>query len=474
MCNYTCVIITHTTPNPHADIVVYLYDTYYILYGTPFAIIFSMEFQSILEISGEGGRIRQEKLPFGFSGAGDTVNAVLCGKFLELTISPEKVHCGFSNSAAGGETNKEPETPESILARSAARSRRQVRRLCNCNNLFFMHTLTFAVEHIKYFKGELPFVLIPLEEQKDRDKVVELWKAFARKLRKKEYDEGRDLRYIAVIERHTGKRAHDTTIKEGCFHIHFVSDRLYHKRQLQHLWQHGLCNHSDWTQGRKRKDLDEIDTLPAPDNPGAYLSKYIGKDSEQTEGGKKRYWASKNLKKPLPIKGSDALKVAAFGMEIYTRDRTIVTLDDGTQIHSYTSTRVLPDDKLYRSEFSGVSDTPEKRRHKQLKIQYENYLYQQQYQERVRYENIYRRPSQGIIDRATERSMRLVEWARREDKAAEMESIRIAKTYRQRIPELGGREGRIKKSLLGRKRFRVWKKGHLHPDKRVVFRSKSS
>lgn len=433
-----------------------------------------MDIRSLLDFSNERGRIRQDKIPFGFAGFGDTVNAFLCGKYFELTITPEKQHTGFSNSSARGVCNKEPETPEGILARSAARSRRQIRRLCNCNNLFFMHTLTFAVNHIKYFRGERPFILVPIEVQKDREMVVAFWKAFARKLRKKEEDKGREFRYIAVIEKHTGKRSKDTTIKQGCYHIHFVSDRLFHKRQLQHMWRHGLCNHSDWTQGRKKHDLDDTDTLPPPDNPGAYLSKYVGKDAEQAEGGKKRYWASRNLRKPIPIRGSDALRVAGYGVEIYRRDRLIMTHDDGTQIHSYTSTRVLPDDRLYTAEFSGVSDTPEKRRIKRRKMQYENHLYQQDFVRRIKYEKLHGKSGEGVIDRFVKGHMRLEAWARGENKADDMDTTRTQAVTRRRIPEFGPRKWTIKTRVLGRKRAGIYKKGHLYPTGRVVFRSKSA
>lgn len=444
-----------------------------VYFGKTIAEPFSMD-TTILSMSGERGRLKQHILPFGFSGSGDAVNAVLCGKFIELTITPEKIHSGHSNNAAGGSQSKEPESPESIVARSAARSRRTVRRLCNCNNMFFMHTLTFAVSHIKYFKGERPFILVPIEKQKDRDAVIKLWKAFARKLRDKEASKGRYLRYIAVIEVHTGKRAHDTTVKQGCYHIHFVSDRLYNKRQLQHLWQHGLCNHSDWTKGRKKRDLDDTDTLPAPDNPGAYLSKYIGKDGEDVEVGKKRYWASRNLMKPVKLSGTDALKVAEYGSEIYARDRLLVTLDDGTQIHSYTSTRVLPDTKLYDDEYKGCAATPREQQLRKRQLQCDNAQYRAKKAEDKSYEKLHRATSQELIDKAIEGDLRLIKWARREDEAAKLDSERYKKAHRRRISELGERKRKLKRRLLGRKRLKSWKSGHLCATTRVICTSKST
>ena len=401
----------------------------------------------------------------------DRLSAYVCGRFVEVCIAPEGRPSGYADPGKGSSGNKEPESKGSIIARSAARSRRQVRRLCNCNSMFYMHTLTFAVDHIKYFQGERQFVLVPLDDQRDRDKVISLWKAFVRKLRRKEVSKGRDFRYVAVIERHTGKRANDKTIKEGCYHIHFVSDTLYHKRQLQHIWRHGLCNHSDWTVGRKKRDLDEHDTLPPPDNPGAYLSKYIGKDGENVEGGKKRYWASRNLEKPVRIFGQEVGIACAGGLEIYRNERVLLTTEDGTNIKQTTLTYALPDTRHYNSIKGDLLYTrAAKREHNARKrLAYRNIMERcENVKER---EDVYRNTSEGITDSIIER-MRISQQAARERlKAFEIFSSGLetpALTRRKRA------EDHHIKALwfcLGARRFELFARRW---EKRLVCRSRNS
>lgn len=230
----------------------------------------------------------------------DTIHAVLCGDILEITIRPEALSPAIGDVSNG--TSKDPETEESILNRSIARSQKMIRHFVNCNRLNVLHTLTFAPKHPDYFEGEKPFLIVPLEAQKEREIVLTLWRAFVRNMRAYTRKKGYAFKYVAVIERHTGKRLlSDRSVKEGTYHIHFCSNRVYSKRLLQAKWAHGFCNFSDWMKGRKSSDLAEENDLPPCDNPGIYMSKYTGKDMETETPGKKRYWASRNLWKPVQI-----------------------------------------------------------------------------------------------------------------------------------------------------------------------------
>lgn len=241
----------------------------------------------------------------------DRINGFLCGDVLEMYIAPEPVKIGQEKPSP--EKSKTPETPEECLKRSIARSRKVVRQLCNTNNLLVLHTLTFAIDHPTYFKGEKPFDLVPVETQKDREKVLEMWRQFARRFRAYEESKGRLFRYIAVIEKHTGKRANgDTTVKNDTYHIHFLSDRVHGKRLLQVKWRHGFCNYADWHTGTKSNDLSERYDGHPPDNPGAYACKYLGKDMDSEYLGRKRYWSSKNLKKPERV-SKDEIFALTYG-----------------------------------------------------------------------------------------------------------------------------------------------------------------
>jgi hypothetical protein len=247
----------------------------------------------------------------------DAVTATLCGDYLELLISPERTHSGEGQPPKNAATNTQRESDEDRLKRSISRSQKTVRHLCNTNRLYILYTLTYAVKHPSYFPGEKPFALRDLNHQKDREKVLEDWRQFARKIRAYEASKDRHFCYVTIIEKHTGKRAKDTTIKADTYHIHFLTDRIHNKRMIQAKWGHGLVNYSDWRVGTKSRDMaDDYDGKP-PTNPGVYASKYLGKDMRGEYSGRKRYWASSNLLKPIKTHGVDALKAAGAGAKIY-------------------------------------------------------------------------------------------------------------------------------------------------------------
>lgn len=228
-----------------------------------------------------------------------------CGDFYEVTRMREGVLNGVpAPSTASG---KEKEDKDSVQARSAARARRKVRRLVNTNRLTDMVTLTLAPDvNVLDSRNKEKWVQISIEEQKDRQRVIELWDRFRRKMRG---GFSGVFPYVAVIEKHTGKRAQDDTVKKGTYHIHYCTKlsswQLAHPYQyqgmLQRVWGHGLCNVTPWNVGRRSRDLGPID-LPPVSNAGAYMSKYFGHKDDASTGrdeGQRRYWTSKGLKKPV-------------------------------------------------------------------------------------------------------------------------------------------------------------------------------
>lgn len=252
-----------------------------------------------------------------------SLSGVLCGDFLEVSKTPEKRSIGQpSTKSITGIGEKE--SAEEILNRSIQRSQKAIRQITNTNSLYVLHTLTFAIEHPKYFKGEKPFQIVPIDEQTDREKVLVYWRQFARKMRDYEWSKGRLFRYLAVIEKHTGKRAdRDNTIKTGTYHIHFLSDRIFGKRLLQHKWRHGFCNFADWREGTKSEDLQDKCDAPPPDNPGAYASKYVGKDADGEYPGRKRYWASRSLSRPERLHPDDCRALIYGQQPIYYNESEV-------------------------------------------------------------------------------------------------------------------------------------------------------
>lgn len=227
-----------------------------------------------------------------------------CGDFYEVTRCRESSIEGVP-PPSGAAQKAAPESEESIRARSVARARRRVRRLVNTNRLYDMITLTLApdISVLDSRYGE-KWVQIPIEVQKDRGEIVKLWDGYRRRMREAR---GKDFPYVAVIEKHTGKRSGDATIKTGTYHVHYCTRLGIGPEKIkvaegfiQRIWGHGLCNITPWNRGRRSSDLGPIDLPPAA-NPGAYMSKYFGEKSDVATGreeNKRRYWCSRGLLKP--------------------------------------------------------------------------------------------------------------------------------------------------------------------------------
>lgn len=142
--------------------------------------------------------------------------------------------------------------------RVLARARTSVRRLVDCNpdlNKFF--TLTFA------------------ENVTDFAFANECFRKYVMRLK---YSYKSDLKYLVVPEFQ----------KRGAIHFHVLCDLQYVPvAQLAELWGFGFCR------------INRIDNVT---NVGLYVSKYIQKqfDDERLHG-KKCYWGSRNLKRPVVI-----------------------------------------------------------------------------------------------------------------------------------------------------------------------------
>lgn len=328
------------------------------------------------------------------------LQAVLCGDILEVTLLPE-IQTPTS-SISPSESYTEGETEEMILQRSIARSQKAIRRLVNSNRLNVLHTLTFAITHPDYFDGEKPFELVPEVQQRSREAVLTEWRCFVRRMRKYAFKKRIAFKYIAIIERHTGKRLKsDNSIKEGTFHIHFCSDRVWPKRLLQSKWKHGFCNFSDWGKGRKSRDLANDYDLPPCDNPGVYMSKYTGKDMGDEGIGRKRYWASRNLDRPVKI-GRDTLEeLLKHSVQIWDHTSR-VHFKNGHDMFIYKSTYKVPGEFFDRLKAQKPNE-PDIIRTKKGRFRYE--LARQQAfrrfrkEERQEWEDIHRGTGQELVQR---------------------------------------------------------------------------
>lgn len=91
--------------------------------------------------------------------------------------------------------------------------------------------------------------------------------------------------------------------KRGAVHYHMIADLPYVRNdELRKLWRNGFVR------------INDIENC---DNVGAYTSKYISKQNKDVRlNGRKAYMTSKNLDRPIILKGDDALAVIEYyGLE---------------------------------------------------------------------------------------------------------------------------------------------------------------
>ena len=149
-------------------------------------------------------------------------------------------------------------------ANTNQRRRDMVRRLACCN---------FNAQYDKFF------TLTFADNLTDVKKANYLFKKFKQKL---QYKFGKDIKYLGVVEFQD----------RGAVHYHVLSNIPYiPQRDLQDLWGHGFVF---------------INAINHVDNIGAYIVKYMTKDTTDTRlQGLKAYLCSRNLIRPEEIVNHD-------------------------------------------------------------------------------------------------------------------------------------------------------------------------
>ena len=185
---------------------------------------------------------------------------VISGNFFEFYQFQKHIHKDFQK--AREDIEEFPEKIPRVITMTwhksqfaLTRSRRNIRRLINTNpalNKFL--TLTFA------------------ENVCDTDIANYEFKKFVKRL-KFHYPQ-LDLQYLAVIEFQ----------KRGAVHYHMILDiPKINSKKLAELWGNGFI---------------KINRIKSCDNLGAYVSKYLSKESTERLFNKKKFFYSRNLEKP--------------------------------------------------------------------------------------------------------------------------------------------------------------------------------
>lgn len=187
---------------------------------------------------------------------------VLSGNVIEVYEYEKSVICGYSDDKKVGRSGQASESDkEKNRDRVLSRARRDLRRLINSNiqNYSKFLTLTFR------------------ENICDLDYSNYEFKKFVKRLN---YHYGVKAKYSCVVEFQ----------KRGAVHYHVVLYNLTQKidvAEFQDLWGHGFI---------KINSIDDVD------NVGAYVCKYMTKANDERLLGRKMYFNSRGLNKPIEIK----------------------------------------------------------------------------------------------------------------------------------------------------------------------------
>lgn len=156
-------------------------------------------------------------------------------------------------------------------ARAIRRARRQVRWLVKSGE--FNRLMTLTTRCAIY----------------DREAFGNTVTAFLKELRK---HTGITFQYVIALEKHNSAKTSEE--KRGSWHAHVAVKGRQDYKLLYNLWNkvlggNGAVHVQNWKGSNKG----------SPGMIASYISKYIGKDLEEADFGKKSYWASKNIPHPV-------------------------------------------------------------------------------------------------------------------------------------------------------------------------------
>lgn len=152
------------------------------------------------------------------------------------------------------------------------RTQKRLRRLINSN--------------LGQYEEQDKFLTLTFPKLKSREKACRAFKTFAQNLRR---HYGKDIQYIAVMEIQNGDRLEDPSkaTKDIHFHVLLFNCPYIPQDILQNkIWKHGIVDI------RKIKDYDDM---------AGYLVNYLSKDDTLCVKGKRMYFPSRELKKPIEM-----------------------------------------------------------------------------------------------------------------------------------------------------------------------------
>lgn len=189
-----------------------------------------------------------------------------------------------TNTPKETEYHVDPETGEIITAEQAKIKNRQKNSIRQKMNLIRLANTNFRGKDVRFL------TLTFRENLQDIEKANKIFNSFIKKLNYRMKKAGKPtIKYLVVIEFQ----------KRGAIHYHALTKMNYTRVEIiRECWRKASKEYGG------NVDIKRVDRI---DNIGAYISKYMSKSHDDLRlSGKKQYWSSRNLEKPIELIGSHA------------------------------------------------------------------------------------------------------------------------------------------------------------------------
>lgn len=192
---------------------------------------------------------------------------ILSGNMVEVYLYEKAVKAGYQESRKKAVIEKEIKKEEKENDFALRRARSNIRRLIATN---------FNKKYDKFI------TLTFKENMQDITKANREFTNFIKRIKRRFAEQ--EIKYLSVIEFQ----------KRGAIHYHTITNLPYvENKELAKIWRNGFV---------------KINAIENVDNIGAYISKYLTKETYKREEmkGKKKYFPSRNLERPKILIGDEA------------------------------------------------------------------------------------------------------------------------------------------------------------------------
>lgn len=218
-----------------------------------------------------------------------TTKLIRSGDVIEVYQYEEARAIGYKakKTVIQKEKHVDPETGEILTEEQVKIKNRQKNSIKQKMNLIRLANANFTGKDVRFL------TLTFRENLQDIEKANKIFNLFIKNLNYRLKKAGKPaIKYLVVIEFQ----------KRGAIHYHALTKMSYTRVEIiRECWRKASKEYGG------NIDIKRVDRV---DNVGAYISKYMSKNNEDLRlSGKKQYWSSRGLKKPIELIGDQAEKM---------------------------------------------------------------------------------------------------------------------------------------------------------------------